>query len=429
MRESLPRGYYRELPELASGRSGRLSPGVRARDHADLAHRGPDRPRERRPVRRGVPAGGAALDRRALGHPRDAAPRPDRERPPHGAPHRSAPRRGRARRRLGRGASWPRARRAAASSAQTLDEFVEQPAVAHRRSSSPASCTSSGCPAAPFPPLVWLEHWIAEEALNAEDAVGPLDPAAGAHPDHDGEQHHQPARHRAARLADVRRAAERHGGGAARGSVGALRPDDVRDPRPLSPRGRADRQAHRAARGRGGAPGRRSGPARRATDDARRRGAATSATTWSTKASPSWSGRRAIAPTARRSGPPLGAAPPERRLRRRHRRRAPSARWRLLFWLGRPRGAAGAGSLVLLFALIPANDIAVSAVNQLVTAFLPPRVLAQAGLRPSTACPPSTGPPWSSRRSSAASRRCARRSTISRCSSSPTARRTSTSPC
>jgi cyclic beta-1,2-glucan synthetase len=45
-----------------------------------------------------------------------------------------------------------------------------------------------------------------------------------------------------------------------------------------------------------------------------------------------------------------------------------------LLWLAGP-AALPAWPLVLLVALLPANDIAVSTVNQLVTAFLPPRVL------------------------------------------------------
>jgi cellobiose phosphorylase len=48
----------------------------------------------------------------------------------------------------------------------------------------------------------------------------------------------------------------------------------------------------------------------------------------------------------------------------------------LLFWMAGAE-ARHAWPLVLLFALIPANDIAVSTVNQLVTAFLPPRLLAK----------------------------------------------------
>ena len=46
----------------------------------------------------------------------------------------------------------------------------------------------------------------------------------------------------------------------------------------------------------------------------------------------------------------------------------------LFFWLAGPAGRP-AWLAVLLVALVPANDIAISALNQLVTAFLPPRVL------------------------------------------------------
>ena len=52
----------------------------------------------------------------------------------------------------------------------------------------------------------------------------------------------------------------------------------------------------------------------------------------------------------------------------------------LLFWLAGP-AARTAWPLVLLCALIPANDIAVGAVNQLVTAFLRPRLLAKLDFR------------------------------------------------
>jgi len=51
-----------------------------------------------------------------------------------------------------------------------------------------------------------------------------------------------------------------------------------------------------------------------------------------------------------------------------------------VLWLAGPP-ARGAWPLVLLFALIPANEIAVSVMNQLVTAFLPPRILSKLDLR------------------------------------------------
>ena len=68
--------------------------------------------------------------------------------------------------------------------------------------------------------------------------------------------------------------------------------------------------------------------------------------------------------------------------------------------------------------------------NQLVTAFLPPRVLPKLDLTASTAIPAELS--HGRRRpdaASAASTRCARRSSTSRCSSSPTAKRISTSRC
>ena len=80
-------------------------------------------------------------------------------------------------------------------------------------------------------------------------------PPSRPHPGHDGEQHHQPARHRADGLEDLRRAAEPSRGRAPRGSLGLLPADDVRHPRPLPARGRADRQADPAGGGGGGAAG------------------------------------------------------------------------------------------------------------------------------------------------------------------------------
>ena len=48
---------------------------------------------------------------------------------------------------------------------------------------------------------------------------------------------------------------------------------------------------------------------------------------------------------------------------------------------------------LLLLGLIPANDIAVNVVNQLVTAFLPPRTLPKLDLR-EHGIPPSFAPRW-----------------------------------
>ena len=81
-----------------------------------------------------------------------------------------------------------------------------------------------------------------------------------------------------------------------------------------------------------------------------------------------------LSPAGRGGGPPLGAAPSQRgvrgRLAARSRRRRSR---RCCGWEGRPPGRRG--SPLLLLGLIPANDIAVNVVNQLVTAFLPPRTL------------------------------------------------------
>ena len=206
-----------------------------------------------------------------------------------------------------------------------------------------------------------------------------------------------------------------------RGPVGLLPADDLRHARPLPPRGRADREADAARRGGGGAARGRLRPRRRRAeaDDPRR-------------------APRRLLPGRRRPGR-AGAAdrlPPDARDERctagcgATRTWCSSAASLTATARGARRGAAGsAGPMVraewlavLLLGLIPANDIAVNVVNQLVTAFLPPRLLPEA--RPARARRPARVP-HRRRRSppcSAASRRCARRSSISRCSSSPTAR-------
>ena len=298
MRESLP---ARLLPRAArAGRrpAGRLPARLRAGDHADLAHRGPDRPRQRRaassrafqevaPLTIGelwaVPA---MLRLGLIENVRRMALRTVQRLDETGGGRRGGAR-------ASHDASRSRAR-------PTLDARARPSSSAARRrsprSSSPASCTSSGSRAVRSPPLVRLEQWIADEALSAEEADRARDPAAGADAGDDGQQHHQPARHRPDGLADVRRAAEPHGGGAARGSVRLLLADDVRDPRPVPPRGRADRQAHPAARGSGGPARGRAAPAPAAR--AERRGPAPSPRRLlpdRRRAAPSWSERPATA--------------------------------------------------------------------------------------------------------------------------------------
>ena len=102
-----------------------------------------------------------------------------------------------------------------------------------------------------------------------------------------------------------------------------------------------------------------------------------------------------------------------------------SARWPrspALLWLAGPARARRVARSCCCSRCCPAADIAVNVVNQLVTAFLPPRTLPEARPRTSTACRPSSARRWWSRRCSAAWTRCARRWRTSRCSTSPTAR-------
>ena len=46
--------------------------------------------------------------------------------------------------------------------------------------------------------LEWLEHWMREVGVSPEDAVAQAHESPGAHADHDGQQHHEPAGHRTA---------------------------------------------------------------------------------------------------------------------------------------------------------------------------------------------------------------------------------------
>ena len=230
-----------------------------------------------------------------------------------------------------------------------------------RRRSSRASSQQLRADRRRIPPLVWLEHWIARGRDAGGGGRRARHRARRAHAAHDGEQHHQPARHRAHRLArrssSGRAPSRRRCGRTRRG----LRADDVRDARPAigtwssgSPSGatatrrRSRRDAIELARS-----------PRRPTGRARRIGAATSATTWWTRDWRSSSGPPAI---GRRSGERLyrwalrhpnvvffgGVVAGTRR----------GARWPCSGSPG-PRRARR-WPLVLLVALIPANDIAVS---------------------------------------------------------------------
>ena len=170
---------------------------------------------------------------------------------------------------------------------RALDAFVDRAAAADARSSSRDSCTSSGSPRR-VPAAGVAGAVDRRRSAQRRGCRRALEPAAGAHAHHDGEQHHQPARHRPSRLAHVRRAAERDGGGAARGSLGSLRADDVRDPRRVPPRRGAHRPSARDC-GRTRPPPRRSSwHATPGTAAPTIRAEATSATTSWTRGSRSW---------------------------------------------------------------------------------------------------------------------------------------------
>ena len=196
MRESLPRGYYRELPELAGGPLAGYPAGLRARHHADLAHRGPDRPRERRPASSSAFQEVAPLTIGELW----AVP---------------------AMLRLG---LIENVRRMALRTVQRLDEIGGRRRWAaarsrRRRAGDGARSTRRSTDFVADPPPLTptfvsrFLHQLRVEggALPAAGPAGAVDrrggaerggghrarhPAAGAHPGGDGQQHHQPARHR-----------------------------------------------------------------------------------------------------------------------------------------------------------------------------------------------------------------------------------------
>ena len=176
--------------------AGRLPPGLRAGHHADLAHRRAHRPRQRHQLRRGVPGGRHPDHRRALGGAGHAPAGPDRERAPDGAPHRAAARRagGRRRgRRAHRGSRRPRETDALDAGAGPVRL---QPAAAHPdlRLPLPAAAPGRGRRAPGRGPAGAVDR-----RRGAERGGGhrPRHPAAGPHPGGDGQQHHQPPRHRA----------------------------------------------------------------------------------------------------------------------------------------------------------------------------------------------------------------------------------------
>ena len=258
---------------------------------------------------------------------------------------------------------------------------------------------------------------------------GPGHPAPGAHPGRHGEQHHQPPRHRPDGLEDVRRAAR----AASRRCCGRIR--QASTPRMTFATRDGYRhvveriaQAHPAVRAGGGPardrpvarrvpPGRREDPRlahvgyyliddglaelERATGyRPRRRATPCSAGCGATR---TWCSSAACC-----------------RLPRRRSRRSCG-------WAGPPLGAEWV--VVLLLALIPANDIAVN-VDQPAGHGLPaaPHAPQARPPRARRASPSSARRSWS-RRCSAAWTRCAKRWRTSRCSSWPTVKRTSTSRC
>ena len=189
VRESLPRGYYRELPELAGGG---LAGYPRVYELAITLISHTEGRIDLENVDLFVEAFqrvSLALDRRAVGGAGDAAARPDRERPPDGAAHGAAARRGRIGRPVGGASRRQRAGadRSAARSTTSSPTLRRSPP-----SSSRDSCTSSGSRAAPSRPCCGSS--AGSPKRRSTPRMPPrAHPAARADARHDGEQHHQSA--------------------------------------------------------------------------------------------------------------------------------------------------------------------------------------------------------------------------------------------
>ena len=294
VRESLPRGYYRELPELAGGalagypRVYEIAITLISHSEARIELENVDLFLSAfQQVR-------AAGDRRAVGHPRHAPARPDRECPAHGAPH-GAPARGAGSGGpLGRpaGGRGRRERRGHRRRAQRLHQLSADPHPGLRLPlPRPAPRLRRRPPRAG--PAGALDRGARDVGRGGR---GPRQRTGSADPAHDGEQHHQPAGHRPHGLGGVRRASEHDRGDAPAGSGGRVRPDDLRDPGPVPARRRADRAAKSPGRGgRGAATPSTWLELLHPMASARPTAGGTSATTWWTTACPCSSGRRATA--------------------------------------------------------------------------------------------------------------------------------------
>jgi hypothetical protein len=262
--------------------------------------------------------------------------------------------------------------------------------------------------------------------MGAERRRGAVHAAARAHADRDGAQHHEPARHRGDGLEAGRRAAERAGGGAARGPVRHY-------PRmTFATRDRYRHVVERIAKRTGRSEGAR-WRARPSSWRAPRGGRLDAGTSGARRLLPGrrWGCRNAGAAPA--TGPAgweavhrWMAAPSQPGAGRRHRGGHGGALARRRAVAGRPRGGRpgprGAGRAR---ARRRHRGQRREPARHRVPAAARP---AQARLHGRSGIPPSTAPRWSCPRCSAASRRCRRRSRTWRCSSWRTARPTSTSP-
>ena len=319
-------------------------------------------------LRPGLPGGGPADDRRALGAADDAPPGAARE--PAAA--------GRADD-LGLGRAPPR--RALGGRGSGASDEAKR--VAHRRRAPVLS------PDLTDPFVVRLLQVLRDQGLTAAERLEPARDAARARGADANEVLRREHRRQAANQVSVGNcvhqpppalgawtgtpsSSTQPGRDVLRGPGRRLRAAGLRHPRPLPAGGREDRRGRTGRRARRGAAGRRAGPARAGVADDARRG--TSATTWSVAAGAA-GGRVPLPPGLDATGPSAWSWSSGPSTSARWPRCWPCS-WRRPVALTGGRSGAGSGGVAGVVALLlPASELAVGLVNHVLDAALPPRVL------------------------------------------------------
>ena len=253
VRQNLPRGYYRELPKLATRELAGDARVYALAVELDPPQRQPPRPAAAPPLPQQLPDGRAAHDRRAVGLAEHAQARPHREpAPPGGGGDRRA--RGPPGGRPVRRADRRRRARAAAAAPAGDPPGVRRAAAAARARVRPA-------------PLGGARRGRRASPRAADDLGGgdpQRAPAAGGGAGLRRERHHEPPPLVDPRLEPVLRVGEPRRGGAAAGPGRRLRSHGLPEPRPLPPGGGGPGRRHRGEPAAGGpadrrerAPGRR----------------------------------------------------------------------------------------------------------------------------------------------------------------------------